>query len=112
MDKNILSTLKGMLGIPEDDNSFDMDILVHANTILEITKQLGVTSNANTIDDITEWSIFPNEVNLLQIKTLFFLKCRLYFDPPQTSFALESLNNLVSELEWRLNDQVEIENAR
>jgi hypothetical protein len=41
------------------------------------------------------------------VKTYVYMRVRLMFDPPQSSAVIESMNNIISELEWRLNISVE-----
>ncbi len=40
---------------------------------------------------------------LSSIKTYIYLRVRLLFDPPSTSYALKSFEDQLKELEWRLN---------
>ena len=36
------------------------------------------------------------------VKTYIYLKVRLMFDPPTSGVLIDSMNNMISELEWRL----------
>lgn len=110
MNDSILTSIKKMLGIPENYTHFDMDLIMHINSVLAILTQLGVGPNSGfSIDDVSdEWSDFiPEEYNLEQIKSYVYMKVRLMFDPPQSSAAMDSMKNLVSELEWRINVTVD-----
>lgn len=110
MNDSILTSIKKMLGIPENYTHFDMDLIMHINSVLAILTQLGVGPNSGfSIDDVSdEWSDFiPEEYNLEQIKSYVYMKVRLMFDPPQSSAAMDSMKNLVSELEWRINITVD-----
>ena len=40
--ESILTSIKKLLGIPEDDESFDTDIIIHINSVFMILNQLGV----------------------------------------------------------------------
>ena len=42
MDESILVSIKKLLGIAEDYNYFDQDIIMHINAALMILTQLGV----------------------------------------------------------------------
>lgn len=109
MTESILDTIKKMLGIPTTDTAFDQDILVHINTAFMILNQLGVGPvTVYSIEDATPtWVDFlTDSVMYSAVKTYVFLKVRVLFDPPGTSFLLESYNKQIQELEWRLNVQV------
>ena len=105
-DDSILDTVKKMLGIPQDYTQFDTDIVIHINSVLSILTQLGIGPNEGySIEDNTSlWSDYiPDGKALSDIKTYVYLKVRLIFDPPSASSAVEAMNKLVSELEWRIN---------
>lgn len=105
-DDSILDTVKKMLGIPPEYDQFDTDIIIHINSVFSILTQLGVGSNDGfSIKDNTSlWSDYiPDGKALSDIKTYVYLKVRLIFDPPSASSAVEAMNKLVSELEWRIN---------
>lgn len=107
---SILTSIKKLLGITEDCTDFDMDIIIHINSVFMILQQLGVgPPDGFTIKDkTTEWSEYLIQPEFLEaVKTYVYLKVRLLFDPPQTSALIESTKNLVAELEWRLNVQVD-----
>ena len=107
---SILTSIKKMLGIPEEDSAFDNDIIMHINTVFGILTQMGVgsqdgfsiTGYEETWDSFTE-----NQTKLEMVKSYIYLKVRLLFDPPQNSSLIESINRLISELEWRLNVAVD-----
>lgn len=108
MDESILTSIKKPLGIPEEYTQFDPDIIMHINTVLSNLTDLGVgPSKGFFITDKTAvWSDFipaSNYSRLQSIKTYVYLKVRLIFDPPTNSAVIESMNRLISELEWRIN---------
>lgn len=108
---SILTTIKKLLGIEADYTQFDGDIIVHINTALMTLYQLGVgpTSPASITSEMETWEkIFGEEKNLEAIKTYIYLKVKMIFDPPTSSFVLDAMNKQANELEWRLNVQTEI----
>lgn len=108
MDESILVSIKKLLGVSPDDDSFDLDILVNINSVLQILNQLGIgTKDYTVVDDTAKWRDFVNEEQQPMVKTYVYLKVRLYFDPPANSFSLTSLEKLITELEWRLNIEYE-----
>lgn len=110
-DKSILTTLKSMLGVPEEVSSFDEELIAAINNAFSNLKQLGV-GPANTsfvIESKAEtWGEFSTTNNLYSmVKTYIYLKTRLQFDPPSNSFLVEAINNQIRELEFRLNAEGE-----
>ena len=110
MNDSILTSIKKLLGITEEYEHFDQDIIIHINSVFMILNQLGVgPSNGFSITDKTAvWSDFISEgTNLESVKSYVYLKVRLLFDPPTTSAVMESMNRMISELEFRLNVSAE-----
>lgn len=99
-----------MLGITEDYEHFDQDIIIHINSVFMILRQLGVgPDNGFSITGKTEtWTDFTSDIDKLEsIKTYMYMRVRLIFDPPQSSFVMEAMNKQISEFEWRLNVEVD-----
>lgn len=110
--ESILTSIKKLLGISEDYEQFDADIIMHINTVFLNLAQLGVgSSNGFFIEDSSAtWSDFvdiEDNAQLQAIKTYVYLKVKLLFDPPLSSSVIESINRMIAELEWRLNVAVE-----
>ena len=106
MDDSILISIKKLLGIGEDDEQFDPDILMHINSVFMILTQIGVgpESGFSIQDDSSKWADFVSDINKIEaVKSYIYLKVRLLFDPPTSSSTIEAINSLISELEWRLN---------
>lgn len=108
MDTSILNNTKKVLGIALDDDSFDTDVVLQANAAFSILSQLGLgpAEGFSIEDDEAQWSdfIITNNPTVLDlVKTCIFLRVRLAFDPPQTSFLLQALQNQLAEHEWRLS---------
>ena len=108
---SILTSIKKMLGIAEEYTPFDVDIILHINSVFMILNQLGVgpSSGFRIEDDSATWSDFTEDkLDVEAVKSYIYLKVRLLFDPPSSSAAMESINRLISELEWRLNVAAEL----
>lgn len=104
--ESILTSIKKLLGIEEEYDHFDADLIMHINTVFMILTQMGVgPSNGFSInDDTAVWTDFiPSNSNLEAVKTYVHLRVRLIFDPPTNSGVTESINRVLTELEWRLN---------
>lgn len=107
---SILTLVKKNLGIEEDCEDFDDEIIMHINSVFMILSQLGVGPKEGfAIQDKTStWSEYiSKEQNLNLVKSYMYLRVRIMFDPPQNSFTLTSMENQAKEYEWRLNVQAE-----
>lgn len=111
--ESILTSIKKMLGITEDYEHFDSDLIMHINSVFSILTQLGVgPSTGFSIKDKTDvWRDFiSDDPRLESVKSYIYMKVKLLFDPPLSSTVMESMNRMISEFEWRLNVQSETEN--
>lgn len=108
--ESILTSIKKLLGIAEEYDHFDPDIIMHINTVFVILTQLGVgPSGGFRIEgEDAEWSDYLADNMLLEnVKSYMAMKVRLMFDPPQSSAVMESMNRIISELEWRISVTVD-----
>lgn len=106
MTESILNTIKQMVGIEQDYDAFDMDLVVDINSAFYSLRQLGVgpTEGFTISDNVAKWSDFVEDKSLLGlVKTYIYLKVRMLFDPPTNSFLTSSIEKQISEYEWRLN---------
>ena len=113
MDSSILTSIKKLLGIAEEDASFDQDIIMHINTVFAILAQLGVgpVNGFSIEDDGAIWSDYlGNVTNLELVKSYIYMKVRSMFDPPTSSILADAMNKNISELEWRINTTVDPKN--
>ena len=107
--ESVLNSIKKMLGIEAEYTHFDPDIIIHINSTFMTISQLGVGSEVPFItSDLETWEeLFEDIKTIPAIKTYVYLKVRILFDPPTSSFVLEALKSQAAELEWRLNAQVD-----
>ena len=109
--ESILTSIKKLLGIAEEYEHFDQDIIMHINSVFMILRQLGVGPSKGFMitDSSAAWSDFlpENEIMLESVKTYIYMKVKLMFDPPTSSAIMESMNRMIGELEWRLNVAVD-----
>ena len=114
METSILDSIKKLLGIPSEVTEFDTDILIHINSVFSILTQLGVgpSSGFSIEDSSSEWSDFiGDDARLSDVKSFVYLKTRLLFDPPASSAAMDAMNRMASEWEWRINVSVDPKGA-
>lgn len=109
MGNGILESVKKLIGIAHDYTSFDEDILVFINSSITVLKQLGVniepTYHVEGYD--ATWDDFPDDQTRSLIKEYIFLKSKVVFDPPTSSIVLDAYKQAISELEWRINVDVD-----
>lgn len=111
--ESILTSIKKLLGITEEYNHFDQDIIMHINSVFSVLTQLGVgpANGFSITDKDATWNDFiKDDPRLEMVKSYMHQKVKLLFDPPLSSAVMESTNRILSELEWRINVAVESEN--
>lgn len=108
--ESILTSIKKVLGIYEEDTSFDIDIIMHINTVIMILRQMGIgpSKGYSISSSYDTWNDYISDISLIEpVKTYIALKVRLIFDPPASSAIIEAINRTITELEWRLNVQAD-----
>ena len=112
---SILTSIKKMLGIAEEYEQFDADIIMHINSVFMILTQLGVgpSEGFSIEDDSAIWSDFiQDSTNIESVKSYVYLRVKLLFDSTSLgSPVIEAMNRQISELEWRLNIEGESMNT-
>jgi hypothetical protein len=106
VEQSILISTKKVLGIAENYTAFDLDILTHINTAFTTLTQLGIGPSPGFIveDETAVWTDFiGSDLELQSVKSYVFLRVRMLFDPPQTSYLIEAMTTQIEEIEWRLN---------
>lgn len=105
-ETSILKSVRRVLGLGDVTDEFDEDIIMHVNTVFSTLNQLGIgpTEGFSIEDDTAEWANFLlNDPLLNSVKTYIYLRVRLLFDPPATSFHISAMERQIQEIEWRLN---------
>lgn len=101
---SILTSVKKLLGIQEDYDYFDTDILMNINMVLPVLKQIGVDTNVNSVTEETTWEELSSSTEIVNLLRVYVaLRVRMVFDPPTNSSLLDAMQKKVDELEWRLN---------
>ena len=107
---SILTSVKKIVGISEEDESFDTDLIIHINSVLMILNQLGVgpPEGFSISDKTSVWSdLISDNLYIEAVKSFVSLKVRMIFDPPTSSSVADAINKTISELEWRILCNVE-----
>lgn len=111
--ESILNSIKKLLGIAEDYDHFDSDIIMHINSVFATLTQLGVGSEDgfSINDEAEKWEDFlPEERMIHSVKSYMFMKVKLMFDPPLSSAVIECMKEQIKEMEWRLQVAVDTVN--
>ena len=114
VEDSILLSIKKLLGMdPIEFTQYDTDLIIHINTIIEFLNQLGVDipEGFKINDENALWSDYLNkpEYNDIKdsIKNYIYLRVRLVFDPSTNPSLLNSINDTIKELEWRIRTYIE-----
>ena len=106
---SILSTIKTML-VGEVNSGefdpFDAELVTHINGALSVLWQLGIGGdNGFQItgpDETWEALGITSDFRRNMVKNYIYLKIKIVFDPPGSSYALNALKEEASMLEWRI----------
>lgn len=106
LEPSILKSIKKVLGVDPALTVFDTDIITAINSAFSVMSQLeaGNVAGFSIEDENAVWDdLALPEDQLGLVKTYIYLKARILFDPPSTSYLIEMINNQITEHEWRLN---------
>lgn len=111
MNESILLTIKKLVGMEQDYNAFDQDLIVSINGAFMILNQLGVGPfKPFMIFGANEsWMDFSSDIDYVNlVKNYVYLRVRLLFDPPNTGVLHEAMERQIAEFEWRLKIQADV----
>lgn len=105
--QSILNSVKKKIGGSETyDIAFDHDIIVSINSAFATLHQLGIDGKdgkqIRIEDDKTTWDDVIDTTNYEWLKDYVYLHVRLVFDPPTSSFVLDSMKSQLDEMTWRI----------
>lgn len=103
---SILTSIKKLMGLTEEYDAFDQDILILINSVLFELEQIGVKAKDGFAlsDKTAVWSDYSDDDRLLNaLKPYIYMKTKLTFDPPTSSWVLDSMNRIIDRFEWRIN---------
>lgn len=110
---SILDDTKKVLGLEAEYKAFDLDIIMHINSVLATLEQIGVGpfGGFSIKDSSAQWETYlGNQPMWNSVKTYVYLRVRLLFDPPSTSYLITAYKEQAQEIEWRLSAQREAAN--
>lgn len=107
---SILNTIKKMLGISEDYDAFDTDIIVGINSAIMALTQIGVGPADGFVvkDSAQTWMDFLGDRQGIEsVKQYIYCKTKIAFDPPTSSFVIEAMKEIIRETEFRISVAVD-----
>lgn len=107
---SILVSIKKLLGLDIAYNVFDEDIMLFINSTILSLRQIGVEipPGFTVKSDIENWEDMIGDTKRLEaVKSYIFIKVKLMFDPPTSSFVIKAYEDQLKELEWRINAEVD-----
>lgn len=110
MGKSILDSTKKALGVDSAYTAFDPELIMHINSVFTNLQQLAVgPSQPFAIEDKeATWEEFwGDKPPLNAVQSYMFMRVKLIWDTPQTSFGIAALERQIDEQLWRLNVQSE-----
>ena len=110
--ESILNTIKDMLDISADCHDYDARLIRHINRVLMRLSQLGVgpAKPIRIVDDLNTWDeLLLDAEDVEGAIDYVYLEVKKVFDPPASSFVLDSMKKESDKLEWCLNVQAETE---
>ena len=106
MENSILKSTKKKLGLDPSYTAFDIDVIDHINGVFVTLNDLGVGPESGFMieDDSSTWEDFMGlDPRMNSVKNYVFLRVRMIFDPPATSYHTQAMAEQIKELEWRIS---------
>jgi hypothetical protein len=104
--QSILDSVKKVVGLTANDVSFDLDIIMHTNSVLATLTQLGVgpDDGFEIEDNAASWDDFLGPDKRYNfVKSYVYLRVRVLFDPPTASSLANSFKEQIDEYTYRIN---------
>ena len=105
--ESILTSIKKLLGLEEEYEHFDPDIIMHINSVFMDLSQIGVGPSDGFMieDDTSTWTDFLGDAtNFEAVKSYTYLRVKLMFDSSSLSAtAIDAIKRDIDRWEWRLN---------
>lgn len=106
MSTSILDDVKRSLNQDPSYTAFDNEIIMHINGVLADLDQIGVgpPGGLHITSNTALWSdLYGVDATHDNIMTYVCLRVRLMFDPPESSYAINSFQAQIDKAEWRIN---------
>lgn len=107
-DSSILTDIKKLLSITQDNTEFDKDIVFHINTAFANLRQMGVgpKDGFRITGEDEKWTDYYDDKDFTDnIKDYIYINVRLVFDTPQASGMKDALEYQLDEIAYRIRLQ-------
>lgn len=107
LTNSVLKDVRSSVGLTEDSEDFDTELLMHINSAIGELVQNGVTSNTlivgvdQTWGDLTDPSKVEGNEYFQMVPLFITMSTKFLFDPPPPS-TVEFYQNNINKLLWRL----------
>lgn len=109
--ESILTSVKKYIGIQQEYDHFDPDLISIINSVFATLSQLGVRPNDTFIieDDTALWEDYLPISNLQTfVRQYVQLSTKQTFDPSGSGNVSEAIKSRIEQLEWRIQMEVEV----
>ena len=113
--ESILESTKAAMGIVPEYDAFNDQLIMLLNSAFSTLSQIGIGPDDGFFieDSSTTWDEYLEGKRILNFVIQYVhIYVRLGFDPPQNSFAVQSMKQQLDELTWRINVQAEKMNKK
>lgn len=113
VEASILKSIRKAVGLDSEDDSFDEELIMHANSAFFILNQNGVGGDIEFTDEDSTWDEFKltlrniESTHFMAIRSYVFLKVKMLFDPPPPSSA-KYMSEAADEYLWRLREAFDV----
>lgn len=111
MTDSILTSVKQSLGLAEDYEVYDPELIMHINSVLGTLNQLGVgpddgfeiADKTETWDHLltNEGALFPDK-RLNPVRSYVYLRVKMLFDAPSVGYVVTAMEKMIEQAEWRI----------
>lgn len=107
MPESILTSVKAVCNLTDDNTDFDQEIIIHINAAFSTLHQLGVgpqDEQFKIVNKNATWEDFiGSHKNIEAVRHYVAMKTKLVIDAPTlTSFTINAYNEILKECEFRL----------
>ncbi len=105
MVNSILTSTKASLGLAESHTAFDVELIMHINSVLSDLHQIGVgpAEGLEIESAAEEWEALTyGDARLNGVKSYMYQRVKLLFDPPDIGFVLTAMKEQIEKTESRL----------
>lgn len=106
MPGSILDDVKKLLSIDPSYTAFDLDVMMHINTVFTGLSALGIGPAGGFMitDNTATWdSYIGTDLDLNSVKTYIVMRVRMIFDPPVIAAVIEAYKAEIEKLEVLLS---------